>query len=212
MTKPTRSRSEPKQVMRISLPVLTRVLTGVRAQLLNRLIEAPLTIQALAAEFTLPVTRLYYHVHLLEEHGLVRVVAEHPAGGTIEKVYRATARQFLLDRAQFAAPGPAALAQAKMLTNVGLRQTAQDIQRSVAAGLIDLRQVSPAPQSLFIRRAFGQLSRARAAQFHQRLAELMDEFTQPDTEPPTATDAGYALLLAFYPSGQASVPAADERG
>lgn len=184
----------------ITLPVLKLIHRGLRARVLGRLVEAPHTVQALAEAFGVPVTRLYYHVHLLEAHGLVTVVAEHPAGGTIEKVYRATARQFLVDRAQFAARGPKALAQAKVLTEVGLRATTQEIHRGVAAGLIDLRQVSPAPQSLFIRRGFGQLSPAQAAKFHARLAALMSEFTSTDTAAAAPGDAGYTLTLAFFPS------------
>ena len=194
--------SPPQEVKYISLAVLKTVLNGIRVRLLGRLIEAPQTVPALASELGLPVTRLYYHIHRLEAHGLAEVVAQHPAGGTIEHVYRATARQFLVDRAEFAPPGPAAVAQAKVLTSVGLVETAKEIQRSTAAGLIDLRTTPPAPQALFLRRAVGQLSAEQAAEFHRRLTALFAEFTTPSPadSSPTAGDATYTVAVAFFPS------------
>lgn len=41
-----------------------------------------------------PPTRLYYHVNLLEDVGVVRVVETRKVGAMIEKVYQTTARSF----------------------------------------------------------------------------------------------------------------------
>ena len=73
--------SEIPDVQAISLTTLKLMADPLRAKLLG-LFAVPATIQELAAQLNVPVTRLYYHVHLLEEHGLIQVVDSHPTGGT----------------------------------------------------------------------------------------------------------------------------------
>lgn len=45
-----------------------------RLRILGLLRREPRTLKQLVAELDLPTTRLYYHVNLLESHGLIRAV------------------------------------------------------------------------------------------------------------------------------------------
>lgn len=53
------------------------------------LIDAPRTVKELAAALDVPPTRLYYHVRLLEEQGLIEVVERRMVSGIEERRYRA---------------------------------------------------------------------------------------------------------------------------
>lgn len=61
-----------------------------------RLMERPTTVKAVANALQMPVTKLYYHVNLLAQHGLIQVVDQNLESGIVEKVYQLSARQFKL--------------------------------------------------------------------------------------------------------------------
>lgn len=182
----------------IPLETLKLIADPLRARLLGIFAEAPGTAQEAAARLALPVTRLYYHIHLLEDHDLIQVIDSHPTGGTFEKVYRATARQFIVDREALDYASPQAIEQVNVLIDVALNQSIKTIQQSVHSGAIDLRQSAPDPRALLIRRGASRLSTDQARQFYQRLSALIEEFTR--LEPAGELQADYALALAFFPT------------
>ena len=59
-----------------------------------RLMMQPVTVREIAEGLDVPATRLYYHVNLLEEAGIVSVVDTRKAGAMLQKVYLAKARGF----------------------------------------------------------------------------------------------------------------------
>ena len=75
------------QIEALSSPVRTRIL---------RYAGDPITVAELAERLGVPTTRLYYHVNLLVEAGMLAQVDERRSGARIEKVYRRTAEQFQL--------------------------------------------------------------------------------------------------------------------
>jgi predicted transcriptional regulator len=189
---------EEQEVKTISLQTLKLMADPVRARLVGLFSGGPTTVQQLAEHMKVPLTRLYYHVHLLEEHGLLQVVDQQPRGGTMEKVYATTARTFLIDRAEFASEPQKALEQANVLADFALGETTKALRKSVRDGSINLQQNPPHPQALQIRRGVGRISKERAEKLHQRLISVMEEFTAPDDQ--TAEEGGeYLLALALFP-------------
>lgn len=181
----------------ISLNTLKMMADPMRARLLGLFASEPSTVQQVAAQLSVPVTRLYYHVHLLEEHGLIHVVEAHPVGGTIEKVYRASARQFIIDKDQLSGSGAKALKHAEVLIDFALTETGKAIRKSVKTGVIDLQQQAPHPRALQIRRGSGKISIAQAVQFYKRLEALVNEFTSLESQ--DEEQAEYLLALTFFP-------------
>lgn len=168
-----------------------------RARLLGLFASEPSTVQQVAAQLRVPVTRLYYHVHLLEEHGMIHVVETHPVGGTVEKVYRASARQFIVDKKEISGSGAKALKHADVLIDFALTETSKAIRKSVKTGVIDLQQQAPHPQALQIRRGSGKISTTQAVQFYKRLETLVNEFTNLEAQ--EDEQAEYLLAFAFFP-------------
>src|SRR5207302_10878154 len=65
-----------------------------RHAILNLLVGPPLGAAELASRLRVAQTRVYYHLDLLAKNGLIRVVAERPAGRRVKRIYRAVARWF----------------------------------------------------------------------------------------------------------------------
>lgn len=80
---------DPAKIAVLAKPVRGRLLTLIHRQ--------PRTVKQLAEAMEVPVTRLYYHLNLLVEAGLIRVVATRKAGAQTESAYAVTARSFRLD-------------------------------------------------------------------------------------------------------------------
>lgn len=182
----------------ISLQALKTVSDPLRARLLSTFADAPSTVPQAAERLGLPVTRLYYHVHHLEKHGFIEVIDTRPAGGTIEKVYFVTARQFTVDRQEFSAQPQQALAQANILIDFTLTETAKAIQTGVKTGLIDLTQPAPHPRALQIRRGLGRINLSQVAEFQRKINALVEEFTSLQNET-TEEQGEYLLAVAFLP-------------
>src|SRR4051794_28260662 len=81
------------------LEMLRLVSDPFRIQLLELLRERPTTVKELAASLGVPPTRIYYHINLLEVHGLIRVASSRIVSGIVEKRYEVTASRLSVDRA-----------------------------------------------------------------------------------------------------------------
>jgi DNA-binding transcriptional ArsR family regulator len=73
-------------------------LTPLRRELLERL-HQPGSASSLAGQLAIPRQKLAYHLRVLEEAGLVKLVEERPRRGFIERVLVARADTFVLDPA-----------------------------------------------------------------------------------------------------------------
>ena len=67
--------------------------SSIRLRILQLAID-PVTVGALAEQFGVPKTRLYYHVNLLVAEGLLIQVDERMSGARVEHIYRTVARSF----------------------------------------------------------------------------------------------------------------------
>lgn len=68
-----------------------------RLKLVEALVARERSVADLARAVGAPVTRLYHHVELLLEAGLIAVARRVPRRGTQERIYRAVAREYQLD-------------------------------------------------------------------------------------------------------------------
>ena len=76
------------------LETLKVIAHSLRAQLLDQFGEAPMTVKQVAGRMGLAPNKLYYHVNMLEEHGLIRVVETRTVGNMLEKVYQDSAERY----------------------------------------------------------------------------------------------------------------------
>lgn len=88
----------PAETLQIDdLETLKVVADPRRKQLIDLLRQDAATVKELAATLHVSPKSLYYHVNLLQKHGLIRVVDTRLVSGITEKRYRTTAYLFLFN-------------------------------------------------------------------------------------------------------------------
>ena len=160
--------------------------------------DTPVTVKQLAAQLDVRPTRLYYHVNLLEEHGLIRVASSRVVSGIIEKSYVPAARSITIDRELLKVSAAGREATAASITAL-MQATANEIALSLesAAG-----QTAAEKRQMHIGKAGAHLAPEAHAEFFKRLEELLEEFSDkygtPDSPP------NRALFVAYYPLAEES--------
>jgi len=200
---PLKQRILPEDMFTIGdLETLKVVTDPLRLQMLNLLRGQPHTAKELAKALHLPQTKLYYHIDLLEKHGLIRVVATRLVSGILEKQYQATAYKLTVDRALFwMAPSAAGQYEGlEVFLSAVLDYTHSDIMRSVRSGLIDFGKDAPADHALDIGRIWFRLSPEQVVALQDRLKALVQEFQPPHLAEAAEGTQLYEFLLAFYPT------------
>ena len=199
-----------KDVQRID-PALLRVLADpVRSFLVYSLVTEAKTAKTLAAELGCPTTRLYYHLQQLEKHDLVFVERTRMVSGILEKHYRASARDLLLDKQAFLEDGKLDRRRSEALLSFVFDQTRVEIGRGLADGRIDISRRAPEPEALIAYRNVLKLSPEQAQRLYSRLHAFWMEYEQIAKQP-AADGRFYAFTVALYPNYVAPAAAANVR-
>jgi DNA-binding transcriptional ArsR family regulator len=183
------------------LDTLKVVSDPLRVQIFEILIETPHSPRQIAEKLGLPTGKLYYHLGLMERHGLIAVAETRTVANLIEKLYLAAAPLIDIDPALLSFQSLEGQANLQNLLASTLTATREDILRSFQARAFSLEQgAAPAQRSAVITRHLSRLSPERADELRQRLLALLREF-----EAAGADDGGdeaqlYAFTAAFYPS------------
>lgn len=195
----------PKDMLIIEDLETLRVLADpLRNQIYELLIPAPANVREIAERLGTASSRLYYHMGLLEKHGLIHVVETRMVANMVEKVYRAAAYKIDLapDLLHFDG-GSNREAMTEILTS-SIDATREDLLRSVNARLFEVEQggAPKQPRHVMVSRTTARIADEYANQFRERLTALVEEFMVQDvpSRQPAPDDQNYALLVAFYPS------------
>lgn len=173
-----------------------------RQQIIEALLESAKTVKQVAAELDLAPTKLYYHVNLLEEHGLIQVTETRIVSGIIEKHYLASAREYLIERSLLT-PGQNTGGEGlEIAFDAMIDPIRSDLLKSAKNGLIDTSEGAPEHHRFRMWRATSGLSEAQAAEFYARLDKLVDEFNAygGDHEHADSPSQHYTLLIGIYPA------------
>ncbi len=81
-----------------NLETLRVIVDSQRHRIVSALRDGAFTARELSEQLGIPRTRLYYHLGLLERHGVISVAKERIISGIIERTYVASARNFTVDR------------------------------------------------------------------------------------------------------------------
>jgi DNA-binding transcriptional ArsR family regulator len=168
---------------------LRAVADPLRMRLLGLLESGDRTVKELAVSLGVRPNRLYYHVRLLEEHGLIKVASTRMVSGIVEKRYQLAARRIAVSKELAKAAGNQAVGQ--MASSV-----LDELRREFVASIED---GDPA-QSDRPRRLSGHRLRltGEAGKFLSRLDDLIADY---EVEAGTAVDADAdsVLMVALYP-------------
>lgn len=186
-----------------------KVLADARRLAILRLMQKPTTVKALADELAIAPSKLYYHVNMLVEHDLLRVVDHNLDNGIVEKVYQVTARRFRLQNPLLAGDSLPRDTAGALLVSL-LTDATDSFRRSYAAGLHDDRQP---PRFPFVTYKEVRLTPERLTLLHAKLVALVEEVTHlyGTTAAPDAESYEFALAFFRSPDESHSSEAKNER-
>ena len=172
---------------------------------LLRLLVKPQTVKEISAALEIPQSQLYYHVNLLEKHGLIQVVATSVVSGIIEKQYQATAQQFGI-RNPLLMGGAISTEETSAFFSAALNETRNELRKAFANAAP--RTTDEPPLHPFVSRKLLRLTPQQLIAFHTQLDGLIKECDQltatNDTDAQQSTDDDavqeFYLTVAFYQS------------
>ena len=169
---------KPAPVLMVKdLETLKILADPLRNQILEMLAPGKLTVNQIAEKLGLTPSKLYYHINLLEKHGLIQEVDSIIKANIIEKVYWITAYECKMDEnlCNFSTP----IGQQSTMTSMvaPIDTTREDILRSLEARAAALEQgAEPHPRDVIVRREVQNMSDDIADQFADRLNEILKDF------------------------------------
>ena len=181
------------------LDMLRLVSDPFRVQILELIREEPRTVKELAASLNIPATRLYYHMKLLEEHGLIRVDSTRIVSGIVEKRYEVTASRLSVDRSLLS-PGEETESGLETHLAFVLDESKTEIRRAYRAGLIDPSSHSIAEGGLVLGRVWLHLTQDQADELDQRLSAIIEEYASAPIESGDSKQIDYEFLIGLYPN------------
>lgn len=170
------------EVLELSAPEQYRALfEESRSQIVTLLLDRAATTSELAEVLQKPKGTVGHHLKTLERAGLVHVVRTERVRALEAKYYGRTARLFL-----YRSVGEALGEAQRVLARAGSEAGLVDEATAAAQGLV-------APYAY---RRHARIPAARAAEWHQRLSELVMEFAGESGE----GESTYALIVAMFPT------------
>lgn len=184
-----------------NLDTLKVVADARRMKIVESIVHEACSVKEIAERLDQPASQLYYHINMLEKHGLIRVVDTRIVSGIIEKWYGAAAKQFhiaqeLLTTSQQTDEGR------EQLFGPLFDSAKQELKASVEQGLVNLvheGDAAASPQVIFLR-GYTRMSQARFQEFKSSLDEVLKEFSE-DAPPEDAPEqALYSGLVTIFPT------------
>lgn len=193
MAKPRNREPRPELVI-TDVEQLRAISDPLRIRLVEAMAEMPLrgwTAKELAEQLRTSQTKLYHHLNLLEQRGIIEVAETRMVSGILEKRYRVTAVSFRVDRSLFAGRGADAIGE---VLDAIFDKARAEILAGQRAGLVDLTAEERERRRMALWASHARLSPASVRKV-QRLVERLAAVD--DLEEPEGTD--YGLVVAFYP-------------
>jgi DNA-binding transcriptional ArsR family regulator len=153
------------------------------------------TVKRLAGELGMGPTKLYHHVKVLEERGLIRAAGTRVVSGIIETSYRTAQLSLQLDRGLIA-EGAVPPAVDELLRNVldGVRLA---IEAGIRSGAVLQGADADPPRRLLLSRGLIRVPAARAAEIHDRFRTFVEGLDDLGEDDPDAVSLGF--VVGLYP-------------
>lgn len=180
------------------LEVLKAIAHNTRLDILQSL-KHPKTVKEIAHRLNIAATKLYYHVNLMEKHGLIQVVETNIVSGIIEKKYQVTARNYRLQDGLLT-EGAAHSAEIDMMLSAIFSTTRSEIQRSIKAEQMGLANDD---NRGLLWHSGVKLTPTQFANFHEQFEHLLRQMEaqskQNKANDETVDTQHYGITVAFYP-------------
>ncbi len=185
---------EPEPQMAITeLSQLRAISDPLRLRIIEVMNDEPRgwTAKELAERLESKQTKLYHHLGLLEEQGIIRVAETRMVSGILEKRYQVTARSFRIDRSLLTGDSDSGVDQ---VLNVVFDRARDEIVAAIGAGVIDLDATDPKRRRMVLSMTHARLSPKSV----RRVMRYIEKLSAID-DPPDDDGDDYGLVIGFYP-------------
>lgn len=169
---------------------------------IRELMEKPTTVKRVAEKLDTLPTKLYYHVNLLEKHGLIVTVDTRIVSGIIEKQYQITAKTIKVAK-HLLSTGDDPEAEGLNLTIGTLLDTGlEELLASARAGMVEWDDEGERHRGLAFHMGKLHLSDKQAAAFYQEVETLFKKYYDLSEEQRDKSAEGlkaYRLLSLLFP-------------
>jgi len=194
-----KDKAKKLSVMEVNDLATMKVLTDPTRLAILESIQPTASVTEIAERLDVPRTRLYHHIKLLVEHGIIRVSDTRKKGALSEKVYEATADSFV--------PGPDLLEsedageRAEAIVTGILDATREDLKRSIVK--YGFQPDADEPKQIALNRSLAQLTPPEAEQLVKDMTEVWDRYNKLREVGDDSEDSRlYALTWLLYPSSR----------
>lgn len=179
--------ADVEQLKAIADPLRLRLL-----ELMTDDAQHPWSAKELAERLGTGQTKLYHHLALLEERGLIRVAGTRIVSGIQEKRYQVSALSFRVDRLLLSGDDTEAALGTAIDAIFGKART--EILSSARRGAIRVEEQDPKRRRMALWASHARLSDEGLELVMRQIEKLasIDDHNDPD-------GADYGLVLAFYP-------------
>lgn len=171
---------------------------------IRELMVSPCTVKQIAALLEIPPTKLYYHVNLLEKHGLIVVVDARVVSGIIEKHYQVASRSIRVANHLLSSPSESAESLGLSI-NTLFDDSRDDLFNSIHEGAVDIGETSEIHHGAKLSSLRLRLTETEARDLFTRLDEVIQTFTRAShTNRSTHHDDTrlYKLFTAAFPTSR----------
>jgi DNA-binding transcriptional ArsR family regulator len=194
------------------LDALKVIADPLRLQVIEIIFDHTHTVKQIASKLEMPPSKLYYHINLLEKHGLIAVASTRIVSGIVEKSYQAAARNFKVKKGLLNPTVPEDDAPENgvaLFVGAILDDAKEDIKRNAARGLINLSEET-SPLNLNISRMTTRLTAGEALEFQEQIKALSSDFHDKKLDGGNADEQTYAFVFVLYPTMRGTRPTDDD--
>ena len=177
---------------------------------IRELMAHPTTVKQVATELEMPPTKLYYHINLLEKHGLIVLVDTRIVSGIIEKHYQISARRVQVAKHLLSpdAPSPEGFS---LTINTFFETARNDLMASMRNGAVEWDDDGDRHKGLSLHRGVLRLTDEQAAAFYHQVESLFHEYVRlSDAHDADAPDTKrYRTFYTLFPLSSKRDPNAD---
>jgi DNA-binding transcriptional ArsR family regulator len=162
------------------------------------------TVKQLAKKLDMPPTKLYYHINLLEKHGLIEIAETEVVSGIVEKRYQVAAYQMRVSASILEGQEISKDEQVELALNSVqgvIDSTMQDLRQSVAYLITQEEEEGETVEqvAILVSRENLHLTNTQAEELQAKMEKLIDEYKHLDPAP-AEEPLIFGLTIALNPN------------
>ena len=166
----------PADVLTIEELDTLKVLADPLRLRIRELMQKPTTVKIVAEKLDIPPTKLYYHINLLEKHGLIVLVDTRIVSGIIEKHYQIAAKTVKVAKHLLSTGEDPKGEGLNLAIGTLLDTTREELLESARVNLVEWDDEGERHKGLSLHMGTLNLTQDQAADFYNELESLVNRY------------------------------------